>query len=88
MSALRGQSSDSHIHMDPAIHPHDSGIALVTTGFDACERALILLGNLQRHQEELPRSAALAWERVAFADVFDHPEPGLRIRRFLDKHLE
>ena len=57
MSAPGGQSSDSHIHMDPAIHPKDS----------------------------LPRTAALAWERVAFAKVFDHPEPGLRIRRFLDK---
>jgi hypothetical protein len=85
MSAQEGQSSDSHIHMDPAIHPQDSRNPLVTTGFDACERALFLLGNLSRQQEALPRPAALAWERAAFAEVFDHPDPGLRIRRFLDK---
>ena len=49
----------------------------------ACERALILLGNLQSHQARLARSPALAWERAAFAEAFNHPEPGLRIRRFL-----
>jgi hypothetical protein len=57
----------------------------VTTGFDACERAISLLGNLQRRQDGLSRPAALAWERAAFAEVFDHPEPGRRIRRFLEK---
>ena len=88
MSAPGGQPSDSHIHMDPAIHLQDSANPHVTTGFDACERALALLGNLQLHQADSPRPAALAMERVAFANVFDHPEPGLRIRRFLAKDLE
>lgn len=85
MSIPGGRPSDSHIHLDPAIRPQDSGNPPVETGFDACERAVSLLGNLQRHQEGLPRSAALAWERAAFAEVFDHPEPGWRIRRFLQK---
>lgn len=83
MPAPVGQPSDSHIHLDPAIRLQDSGNPLVTTGFDACERALNLLGNLQSRQREVPRSAALAWERVAFAQVFDHPGPRERIRRFL-----
>ncbi|HEX9082975.1 MAG TPA: hypothetical protein VF768_11895 [Holophagaceae bacterium] len=48
------------------------------------ERALGLLENLQAMQAHLPRSAALAWERTAFCDVFDHPGPGQRIRRFLE----
>ncbi len=85
MSAQPGQPSDSHIHLDPAIHPQDSGNARVSTDFAAGQRALLLLGNLQRQQAELPPSAALAWERAAFCEVFDHPEPGLRIRRFLAK---
>ncbi|HEX4845069.1 MAG TPA: hypothetical protein VFV26_02550 [Geothrix sp.] len=55
------------------------------TGFPACERALFLLENLQAHQERLPRPAALAWERAAFAEVFDHAGPGERIRSFLGK---
>jgi hypothetical protein len=46
---------------------------------------MALLGNLQRQQEGLSRPAALAWERAAFIEVFDHPEPGQRIRRFLEK---
>ena len=57
----------------------------VATAFDACERALSLLGNLQWHQEGLSRRAALAWERTAFAEVFDHQGPGERIRSFLEK---
>jgi hypothetical protein len=44
-----------------------------------------MLSDLQVHQQGLPRSAALAWERAVFSEVFDHPDPGLRIRRFLDK---
>lgn len=83
MPAPLGQPSDSHIHLDPAIRPQDSGNPLVTTGFDACARALVLLGNLQSRQRGLPPAAALAWERVAFAQVFDHPAPRERIRRFL-----
>jgi hypothetical protein len=85
MSAREGQPSDSHIHPDPAIHPQDSGNPLVATGFDAWERALSLLDNLQLNQAGLSRPASLAWERAALAEAFDHPEPGLRIRRFLDK---
>lgn len=83
MSAPGGQPSDSHIHLDPAIHAQDSGNPLVATGFPACERALLLLENLQGHHAGLPRPAALAWERVAFAEVFDHDGPGERIRSFL-----
>jgi hypothetical protein len=71
--------------MDPAIRPQDSGNPLVATGFDACDRAFSLLENLQRHQRNLTRGSALAWERAAFCEVFDHPEPALRISRFLDK---
>jgi hypothetical protein len=88
MSTPEGQPSDSHIHLDPAIQAQDSANAHVATGFNACERALSLLGNLQRRQAGLPRSPALAWERAAFAEAFDHPEPGRRIRRFLDKDLK
>ena len=57
----------------------------VATAFDACERALFLLGNLQGHQAGLARPSALAWERAAFAEAFDHPGPGERIRSFLEK---
>ena len=85
MSTPGGQPSDSHIHLDPAIQGQDSAIPLVATGVDACQRALALLANLRDRQAGLPRPAALAWERAAFAEVFDHPEPGQRIRRFLDK---
>lgn len=85
MSAPGGQPSDSHIHLDPAIQAQDSGNAHVATGFPACERALFLLGNLQARQEGLPRPAALAWERAAFAEVFDEDGPGQRIRSFLEK---
>jgi hypothetical protein len=85
MSAPGGQSSDSHIHLDPAIQAQDTRNPLVATGFAGCERALVLLGNLHLAQAGLPRPAALAWERAAFAEVFDHPEPGRRIRHFLDK---
>jgi hypothetical protein len=44
-----------------------------------------MLRDLQDQQRRLPRGAALAWERAVFSEVFDHPDPGLRIRRFLDK---
>jgi hypothetical protein len=88
MSTHEGQPSDSHIHLDPAIHPQDSGNPSVSTGIDACERALSLLENLQQLQENLTRGPALGWERAAFSETFNHPEPRLRIRRFLDKGLE
>lgn len=84
MPAPGGQPSDSHIHLDPAIHPQDSGNPLVATAFDGCERALALLENLQSRQRRLPHCAALAWERATFAQVFDHPGPRARIQRFLD----
>ncbi|WP_243288446.1 hypothetical protein [Geothrix terrae] len=57
----------------------------MATDFPVCGRALFLLGDLQKRQEGLPRPAALAWERAAFAAVFDDPGPGQRIRRFLEK---
>ena len=85
MSAPGGQPSDSHIHLDPAIRTQDNANPLVATGFDACERAMALLEKLQRHQDGQSRAAALAWERAAFAEVFDHPEPRRWIHRFLDK---
>jgi hypothetical protein len=47
-----------------------------------------MLRELQDHQQGLSRGPALAWERAAFSEVFNHPDPGLRIRRFLDKGLE
>jgi len=50
-----------------------------------CDRALGLLGATREFQTDLPRPAALAWERAAFSEAFDHPEPGERIRRFLEK---
>ncbi len=87
-----GQPSDIHIHLDPAIRSQGTGslspTPLQVSDSGACERALVLLGNLQARQAGLARPAALAWERAAFAEVFDHPEPGRRIRRFLDKGLE
>ncbi len=46
-------------------------------------RALQLLASTREAQDGLPRSAALAWERAAFSEVFLHPEPGQRIRAFL-----
>jgi len=85
MSAPQGQPSDSHIHLDPAIRPQDSRTPRVETGFPACERALFLLGELQTHQEQVPRCGALAWERAVFAEAFDHEGPGERIRSFLEK---
>jgi hypothetical protein len=85
MSTHGGQPSDSHLHLDPAIRPQDTENAPVATGGDACERALTLLGNLQCHQAGLSAGASLAWERAAFGEVFTHPEPRLRIRRFLDR---
>jgi hypothetical protein len=44
-----------------------------------------MLCELQGYQQGLARGPALAWERVVFSEVFDHSEPGLRIRQFLDK---
>lgn len=46
-------------------------------------RALDLLIALQSAQQGLPRGAALAWERTAFAEVFLNEEPGRRVRHFL-----
>lgn len=88
MSTPGGQPSEFHIHLDPAIRSQDNGKGVMEPVQDsvpgACERALGLLGILQARQAELPRPAALAWERAAFGEVFDHPEPGQRIRRFLE----
>jgi len=57
----------------------------VATAFLACDRALGLLEDLHSRQAGLSRPAALGLERAAFAEVFDHPEPGRRIRHFLEK---
>ena len=88
MSAPGGQPSDSRIHSDPAIHPKLTRNATVATGVDASLRVLNALCELQVRQSVMPRGPALAWERAAFAEVFDHPDPALRIRQFLDKGLE
>jgi hypothetical protein len=89
MSAHGGQPSEFHIHLDLAIHSQDSGKGVTEPDPDsapgASERALVLLGNLQIRQVGLPRPPALAWERAAFCEVFGHPGPGQRIRRFLEQ---
>ena len=87
-STPKGQPPDSHVHLDRAIQTQGSATRGRDTGLPADERALDLLEGLQERQEGLPRPAALAWERAVFAEVFGHPEPGTRIRRFLDKDLE
>lgn len=46
-------------------------------------RALLLLAELRARQGQLPRPAALAWERTVFAEALDHPEPHRRIQAFL-----
>lgn len=50
----------------------------------ASGRALDLLAATRTVQEGLPAGAALAWERAAFREAFLDPEPGRRIRAFLD----
>lgn len=46
-------------------------------------RALGLLARTRAHQRGLPRTAALAWERAAFAEAFADPEPARRVQAFL-----
>ena len=88
MSTPEGQSSEFHTHLDPAIRSQGTGtrspVPAPGVTSEACERALDLLGKLQNRQAGLPRPAALAWERAAFTEAFDHPEPSQRIRRFLE----
>lgn len=50
---------------------------------EADPRALALLSKLQAAQDGLPRSPALAWERVVFSEAFEDPEPRRRVRAFL-----
>jgi hypothetical protein len=89
MSAPGEQPSAFHIHLDPAIRSQGTGsgspVPVPALPSEPCERALALLGNLQARQAGLPRSAALAWERAAFAEVFGHPGPRQRIRGFLER---
>ena len=85
MTAPGEQPTDSRIHLDPAIRVQDSGTSVVTTGLHASLRSLNMLRDLQDHQRDLPRNPSLAWERAAFSEVLGHPDPGLRIRRFLGK---
>lgn len=70
---------------EPQVAPPSEGPAPGSGGREIPSRALDALQELQATQRGLPRGAALAWERAAFSAVFDHPEPGLRIRRFLEK---
>ncbi len=49
-------------------------------------RALALLGRTRAHQQGLPRTAALAWERAAFAEAFADPEPARRVQAFLQRN--
>lgn len=46
-------------------------------------RALELLWATRAQQRGLPRGAALAWERAAFAEAFADPEPARRVQAFL-----
>lgn len=46
-------------------------------------RALALLEALRQQQKDLPRRAALAWERAVFCEAFLDPEPGRRVQAFL-----
>lgn len=46
-------------------------------------RALALLSATRVLQRGLPRAAALAWERAAFAEAFSDPEPARRVQAFL-----
>lgn len=46
--------------------------------------ALALLIAARAHQHGLPREAAWAWERAAFAEAFLSPEPSRRVRAFLE----
>ena len=85
MTTPLGQASDSLVDVDAVIQSQDTGTPSVATTFPPCGRAFFLLDGLQARQGGLCRSAALAWERAAFAEVFDHPDPGQRIRRFLEK---
>jgi hypothetical protein len=50
---------------------------------EGTSRALLLLAGLRARQERLPGPAALAWERVVFAEALGHPEPRQRIQAFL-----
>ena len=47
-------------------------------------RALALLAELRQEQQDLPRGAALAWERAAFREAFLEAGPAQRIRAFLE----
>lgn len=85
MPSPTGQTSDSHILQDLSVQGQGSTNPSAETGFFVCDRALGLLGATREFQTDLSRPAALAWERAAFSEAFDHPEPGERIRRFLEK---
>lgn len=47
-------------------------------------RALVLLAALREEQRDLPRGAALAWERAAFREAFLESGPAQRIGAFLE----
>lgn len=64
-------------------HPETTREGLENKGIAPDPRALELLAALRDRQRGLPRAAALAWERAAFAEALDHPEPRRRIEAFL-----
>ncbi len=66
--------------MSDAIVAHPSPNAGAPEGDS---RALALLWKTREFQRHLPREAALAWERAAFAEAFADPEPARRVRAFL-----
>ena len=67
-----------------ATHPKDTLGEPFHASPEADSRALDLLRKLTLLQAGLPRSQALAWERVFFAEAFADPEPGRRVRAFLE----
>ena len=56
------------------------------TSTEGDPRALALLAGTREHQRGLPRSAALAWERAAFAEAFADPQPARRVQAFLQRN--
>ena len=67
----------------PVNRPQDSGTPPTAAAASADPRALELLLRTRGHQSGLPREAALAWERAAFAEAFLDEEPRRRVRAFL-----
>ncbi|HJU84288.1 MAG TPA: hypothetical protein VJ600_08755 [Holophagaceae bacterium] len=69
--------------MKPANPVQDTGRGGGGSSPHADPRALALLLATRQSQAGLPRQAALAWERAAFAEAFGAEEPRRRVRAFL-----